>query len=158
MNTQFQISGIENIDFNYFFGLTEEELREKNAVKMIVDEQPGFPCRVSLKDANIGEEVILIPFEHHKVDSPYQSSGPIFIRKNALAARLEINEIPVMLRHRLLSLRVYDQKGMMVDGRTMEGKKLKKEIGNIFENELAEYIQVHNSSPGCYNCQINRVN
>lgn len=63
-----------------------------------------------------------------------------------------------MLMHRLLSLRVYNSKGMMIDGRTVEGKTLEKEIGNIFRNELAKYIQVHNSSPGCYNCQINRVN
>ena len=124
---------------------------------MIVNEKPGFPCRVSLEDANIGEEVILFPFKHHNVNSPYQSSGAIFIRKNARAAQLEINEIPTMLEHRLLSLRIYDGDGMMVDGRTVEGNILGKEIENVFENELVKYIQIHNASPGCYNCQVNRV-
>ena len=157
MKVQFQIKAIEDVKFNHLFNLSAEELKTKKAVKMMVDEKPGFPCRVSLEDANIGEEVILFPFEHHKVNSPYQSSGPIFIRKNARTAQLEINEIPLMLKHRLLSLRVYNSDGIMIDGRTVEGKNLEKEIGNIFENELPNYIQIHNASPGCYNCQVNRV-
>jgi len=45
---------------------------------------------------------------------------------------------------------------MMIDAMTVEGNILKKNIKQIFKNETAEYIQVHNSSPGCYNCQINR--
>ncbi len=158
MNTQFQINAIKDVNFNHFFDLSEKELKDINAVKMIVNEKPGFPCRVSLEDANIGEEVILFPFEHHKVDSPYQSSGAIFIRKNARTAQLEINEIPLMLKHRLLSLRVYNSDGMMVDGRMVKGNILEKEIENVFENESAKYIQIHNASPGCYNCQVNRVN
>ncbi|MFK7774174.1 MAG: DUF1203 domain-containing protein [Saprospiraceae bacterium] len=157
MNIQFQIKAIEDVSLNHFFDLSEEELKDINAVKMIVNEKPGFPCRVSLEDANIGEEVILFPFAHHKVNSPYQSSGPIFIRKNARIAQLEINEIPIMLKHRLLSLRIYDGEGMMIDGLTVEGKTLGKEIENVFENESAKYIQIHNASPGCYNCQVDRV-
>lgn len=70
MNIQFQIQAIQGDKFNHFFNLTSEELKDIKAVKMIVDEKPGFPCRVSLEDANIGEEVILFPFEHHKVESP----------------------------------------------------------------------------------------
>jgi hypothetical protein len=41
---------------------------------MTVDEFPGFPCRVSLQDAEIGEEVILLPYQHHKTNSPYQAN------------------------------------------------------------------------------------
>ncbi len=156
MNVNFKISGIEN-SFNNLFQLNEEERSQKGAVKMIVDQHPGFPCRVSLQDAAIGEEVILFPYQHHKTSSPYQSSGPVFVRKNAQSPDLLVNEIPVMLLHRLLSLRVYDNNGMMIDAKTIEGKLLKPEIAIIFSNELASYIQVHNASPGCYNCQINRL-
>lgn len=36
---------------------------------MIVDKKPGFPCRVSLTDADLGETVLLVPFHHHEVSS-----------------------------------------------------------------------------------------
>ena len=156
MRTDFRISAIEQ-DFQDLFDMNEKELTSIGAKRMIADEKPGFPCRVSLEDANIGEEVILFPFEHHKVRTPYKSSGPIFVRKNVKKADLKINEIPLMLDHRLLSLRIYDTAGMMIDARTVKGNILKDEIPEIFRNDNAEYIQVHNASPGCYNCQINRV-
>jgi len=156
MNVDFKIVAIEN-NFNHLFSLNKEELTSKGIVKIIADEKPGFPCRVSLEDAAIGEEIILLPFQHHKTNSPYQSSGPIFVRKNAKSSNLKINEIPKMLLHRLLSLRIYDDKGMMIDAKTIEGKTIKNEIGIIFTNNLVSYIQIHNSSPGCYNCQVNKV-
>ncbi|MCI2228838.1 DUF1203 domain-containing protein [Polaribacter sp. MSW13] len=139
------------------FNLSQEELSEKGIVKMVVDEKPGYPCRVTLEDVEIGEEVLLFPFQHHITNSPYQSSGPIFVRKNAKSPNLSINEIPEMLLHRLLSLRVYDNKGMMIEAKTIDGEKLKNEIEVIFNNKSANYIQIHNSSPGCYNCQVNRM-
>lgn len=156
MTINFNISAIEN-KYNHLFDLTETALRAKGAVRMMVDEKPGFPCRVSLEDAEIGEEIILFPFQHHKTNSPYQSTGPIFVRKNAKSPNLKVNEIPKMLLHRLLSLRIYDEKGIMIDAKTIEGGKLKNEIEVIFNNRSANYIQVHNSSPGCYNCQVNRI-
>ncbi len=79
------------------------------------------------------------------------------MRKNAKKADLGINKIPKMLLHRLLSLRVYDNQGMMIDARTIEGIKLESEIENIFKDKSAKYIQIHNSSPGCYSCQVDRV-
>lgn len=156
MSIKFKISAIEN-KYNHLFNLTEEELIAKGAVIMIVDKKPGFPCRITLKDAEIGEEIVLFPFQHHKTNSPYQSSGPVFMRKNAKKVELEINEIPEMLFKRLQSLRVYDKNGMMIDAKTLEGKEIRKEIESIFGNEKTSYIQIHNANPGCYNCQVNRV-
>lgn len=157
MDTNFKIVAIEE-SFKHLFDMTETELKEIGAKRMIATSKPGFPCRVSLTDANLNEEVILFPYEHHKVRSPYKSSGPIFVRKNAIKADLKTNEIPLMLNHRLLSLRIYDVYGMMMDAQTVLGNELNKEIQRIFNNKGANYIQVHNASPGCYNCQINRVN
>ena len=156
MNTNFKISAIKN-EYNHLFNLSDNELFAIGTVKMIVDEKPGYPCRVSLEDAEIGEEVLFFPFQHHKTTSPYRSTGPVFVRKNARNPNLEINEIPEMLLHRLLSLRVYDKKGMMIAAKTIPGKMLKNEIEIMFNDSSASYIQIHNSSPGCYNCQVNNV-
>ena len=156
METSFIITAIEE-NFQHLFDKTADELSKIGAKRMTVDSRPGFPCRVSLEDAYVNEEVILLPYEHHKVNTPYRSSGPIFVRQNAIKAVLEINEIPLMLEHRLLSLRIYDESGMMIDAKTTMGHELKRQIKLIFNNKKANYIHVHNAAPGCFNCQINRV-
>lgn len=156
MHTDFKISAITNI-YKPMFDLNNEELLSRGVIKIIVNEKPGYPCRVSLEDAEIGEEVILFAFKHHKTNSPYQSTGPLFVRKNATPFNAEINKIPKMLLHRTLSLRVYNSQGMMIDAKTIFGTKLRMTIALLFNKAEASYIQIHNAAPGCYNCQVNRV-
>jgi len=156
MNTNFKISAISNT-YKPLFELTSEELAEKNIVKMVVDTNPGFPCRVSLEDAEIGEEVLLLSLEYHKTTSPYRATGPVFIRKNAIKADLAVNEIPKMLFQRQQTLRVYDSNGMMIAAKSPSAKETRKEIEALLMNSKASYIQIHNTNPGCYNCVVNRV-
>ncbi|MBL4643488.1 MAG: DUF1203 domain-containing protein [Flavobacteriaceae bacterium] len=156
MNINFKISAIANT-YNPLFELTSEELSEKNMVKMLVDANPGFPCRVSLEDAEIGEKVLLLPLEYHKTTSPYKASGPVFIRKNAVKVDLAVNEIPAMLYKRQQTLRVYNTNGMMIAAKSPSADALRNEIETLLKNPKASYIQVHNTNPGCYNCQINRI-
>ena len=153
----FRIKALDDREFLALFNLGNSELEKFGAVKMIVAEFPGFPCIVSLEDAEIGEEVILLPYQHHKTNSPYQSSGPIFVRKIAKSSIYEINEIPKMFNHRLLSLRGYDKNAIMKDASVIEGNNLKAQIFKIFENDDIQYIHIHNAKPGCYNCLVERA-
>ncbi len=153
----FWIKALDDREFVALFNLGNSELEKIGAVKMIVDEFPGFPCRVSLEDAEIGEEVILLPYQHHKTNSPYQSSGPIFVRKIAKSSIYEINEIPKMFNHRLLSLRGYDKNAIMKDASVIEGNNLRAQLFKIFENDDIQYIHIHNAKPGCYNCLVERA-
>jgi hypothetical protein len=153
----FQIKALPYIQFDYLFSASKAELQNIGAIKMIVDEFPGFPCRVSLQDATIGEEVILLPFQHHKTTSPYQATGPIFIRKDVSEPTLAINEIPTMLLHRLLSLRCYNKEGIMINASVIEGKIVGETFQELFTNKEISYIHIHNAKPGCYNCVVKRV-
>jgi len=153
----FLIKALDHKLFEPLFKLSDENLSKIGGLKMIVDDKPGFPCRVSLEDANIGEEVILIPFEHHKTNSPYQAKGPIFIRKGVKQKEFEINEIPKMLNHRLLSYRGYDKDGILKSAKTGEGMNVESVIKEMFKKNEIIYIHIHNSSPGCFNCEVNRV-
>ncbi|MBT5527866.1 MAG: DUF1203 domain-containing protein [Cytophagia bacterium] len=156
-HTNFKITPLEKNKFTNLFKLKTLELEKIGALKMIVDSYPGIPCRVSLEDAKIGGEVILVPYQHHKTKSPYQSKGPIFIRKDAETVKLEINEIPEMFNHRLLSLRGYDNSGILKEAIVTEGNVLREKIAAFFKNLEIEYIHVHNARPGCYNCTIERA-
>ena len=156
MKTDFRITAIEN-NYNQLFNLNDKELREMSIYKMIVDAKPGYPCRVTLEDAEIGEEVLLLSFEYHKTQSPYKASGPIFIRKNSVKVNLKTNEIPKMLFQRQQTLRMYDENGIMVDAKSPKSNNIRKEIELSFSNNNVSYIQVHNTNPGCYNCLVNRA-
>lgn len=157
MMTNFQIKSLQYTEFSNLFALDNGELEKIGAIKMIVDRKPGFPCRVSLLDAEIGEEVLLLPYKHHQTNSPYKSSGPIFIRKNARTAILDINEIPQMLVDRLLSIRAYDKKGMMKEAVVAKGDSLKEILSKTFNNQEINYVHIHNAKPGCYACKVERV-
>jgi len=157
MVNNFRIVALDQVQFTSLFSLSESELNAKGMKKMIVDEFPGYPCRVSLTDAEIGEEVILLNYEHHNVNSPYRSNGPIFIRKIGQTANPKMNEIPIMFNHRLLSIRGFDKDAIMIFAEVMSGENLKENLFSILQNHAISYLHIHNAKPGCYNCRVERV-
>ena|SRR5215510_14539527 len=157
MRTDFKFVALPLEHFIHLFSMSDVELATVDAKRMTVDAQPGFPCRVSLMDAPVGERVILTHFPHHEANSPYQSSGPIFVRELAQTAKPEVNKIPRMLNHRLLSVRAYDGDAMMQAARVVEGEALEEAIRDFFASEAISYLHIHNAAPGCFNCAVQRV-
>jgi len=157
MRTDFQFVALPVEHFTHLFYMNDAELASIGARRMTVDAEPGFPCRVSLMDAPVSERVILTHFQHHEANSPYQSSGPIFVREMAQTAKPEVNEIPPMFNHRLLSVRAYDEDAMMQGARVVEGGALEKAIRDFFVNETISYLHIHNAGPGCFNCTVQRA-
>ncbi|HEY2962249.1 MAG TPA: DUF1203 domain-containing protein [Pyrinomonadaceae bacterium] len=157
MRTDFQFVALPSQQFSHLFSMDDAELALSGARRMTVDAYPGYPCRVSLLDAPVGERVILTPFQHHEVESPYQSGGPIFVRELARTATPEINTIPVMFHHRLLSVRAYDEANMMKTAKVVEGKTLEEAIREFFTNSEIAYLHIHNAAPGCFNCLVQRA-
>ena len=157
MTVKFLIKALSKKKFNDLMGCTDNELVNKHAKWITVDESPCYPCRVSLIDANVGERVLALPFMHHDVESPYKASGPIFVRENAKTAKLDIGEIPEMLRHRLLSVRAYNSEKIIIAAESLEGKALELAIERQFKNSEVEYIHIHNANQGCFNCSVHRA-
>lgn len=157
MKADFRIVGLAAAQFEPFYALNDEGLSARDARRIRVDAKPGFPCRVSLADAEVGEQVILLPFIHHDVDSPYRASGPIFVRQNATEAQLAPGEVPELVSRRTMSVRAYDRNNMMLDGTVVAGSELKKHIERLFGNPKIEYLHLHNAGAGCYSCRVERV-
>jgi hypothetical protein len=157
MKTDFRIVGLPLAEFRPLFPLSDNELGQKGARRLIVDSKPGFPCRVSLEDSEVGEKVILVTFTHHDVDSPYRASGPIFVRESAKEAQLEAGEIPDVVLTRMLSVRAYDDTGMMLNGDVVSGHALKSRIEELFANPKVSYLHLHNAGAGCYSSKVERV-
>ena len=154
---RFRMIALPSERFDDLRAMSEPELRARGVLRMRADEKPGFPCRVSLVDAEIGEEVLLMSFTHHDVDTPYRASGPIFVRVAATTARPEVNEVPALIRSRLHSIRAYDGRGMMLASQVAEGRDIEEHIGRFFDDARVEYLHLHNARPGCFNCRVERV-
>lgn len=157
MTNNFQIRSLAPTEFTELFQLDSEQLTRIGALRMTVNKPGKFPCRISLEDAQPGEEVILLNYQHHQTHSPYRASGPIFIRPDGKEAELDVNEIPRFLAHRYLSLRSYNKDGMMNEAFTSEGKGLALAIQNAFANADTAYIHIHNARHGCYLCAVRRI-
>lgn len=165
MTTDFQILPIPTEAYSHLLTLNEEELSRHQAIRQTVTAKPGFPCRNTLRDANIGEEVILFPYSHHAVDGPYRSSGPVYILPfaPAAAAPAELakspkrNEIPLMLTLRDQSLRAYDASGMMINAKVVTGPEMEAALNHLFSQPAVVEVHLHNASPGCFNCRAIRA-
>jgi hypothetical protein len=153
----FQITGLPRATFAPLFALTDAELATRNIVRMVAEKCPDVPCRVSLVDAAVGETVLLLNYEHLEVASPYRSRHAIYVRENAVDARLASDEVPEALQIRLLSLRAFDTAGMMVDADVMHGSELVLAITRMLAKGAVSYLHVHNAKPGCFAARVDRV-
>ena len=153
----FQVSGLDYAKFAPLFALADEQLRERQIVRRVADSKPGFPCRVSLQDAEPGETLLLINYVHLAVASPYRASHAIYVRQGAEQARPRVNEIPEVLRTRLLSLRAYDREGMMVETEVIPGTDAEALIHHMLANPRTQFLHAHNAKPGCFAARIDRA-
>ncbi len=153
----FQLVGIDHAPFAHLFDLPDERLTEFGAVRRVATASTGFPCRVSLEDAEVGEELLLLPFAHQPVESPYRASGPIFVRRKAIQRTLPIGEVPPYVTCRVISLHAYDANDMMIDAAVCEGMLVAMELQRLLDNDDVAYIHLHNAKQGCFSCRVNRV-
>lgn len=153
----FRFQALPPHPFADLFALSDDELGARHARRVIADRFPGFPCRVSLEDAQPGETLILAHHLHHDVDSPYRASGPIFIREHTAMASPPPDTVPVMFRHRLLSVRGYSEHGHAMRGmEVVAGDSLEAAIEHLFSDASVAYLHLHNARPGCYVAHVQR--
>ncbi len=152
----FQIHALSVDTFAPLFALADEALRDRDIRSVVADRRPVYPCRVSLQDAVEGERLLLLPYDHHRVDTPYRASGPVYVREAATQVFPAIDEVPALLRSRLLSLRAYDARGMMVWADVVPGTEVEAGLAALFAIERTAYIHIHYAKPGCYACRVER--
>ncbi len=153
----FQITGLPAQSFHSLFGLNEAELRARSAIRMVANCNPGFPCRVSLQDAAIGETVILINHEHLAVAGPYRSRHAIFVREHARDVRLAVNEVPEVITRRLLSVRSFDTAGLMKEADVLPGTQLREVAAKMLDRDGVQFLHIHNAKPGCFAARVDPV-
>ena len=153
----FRITGLPAEDFAPLFALTDAQLAAQGAVRRVAEARsPGTPCRISLTDAQPGDELLLVNYEHHPVDSPYRMRFAIFVRKGEETYD-EVDRVPEQLRLRTLAVRSFDVDAMMVDRELVDGRELEAAIARLFADARAAYLHVHFAAPGCYAARVERA-
>ena len=149
------VRGLDPSPYNSLFGQPDDQLAARGVVRMTVTDS-GFPCRVSLDDAEPGETLILVNYEHQPAPTPFRASHAIFVREGVepVAAR---NRMPPALRRRLLALRGFDQDGMMRAADIVEGARAEALIEMLFEDPQIAYLHAHYAKWGCYAARIDRA-
>ena len=149
----FQLVGLPFELFSRYFSLSDGELRDLCMRRVVATEQPGYPCRVSLSDAAVGEELLLLPYVNQPEDSPYRASGPIFVRKCAEQRVMEPGVVPDYVLQRLMSVRAYDAAHFMLDAAVCEGTQVASALQDMFRRTGVAYAHLHNAKPGCFSCR-----
>jgi hypothetical protein len=154
---KFRITGLAPQPFQPLFGLPDDELAKHGAKRYVADTKPGFPCRIEMRDAKPGETLLLLNHTCQPAETPYRATHAIFVREGATETFDAMDEVPEVMRVRLLSLRAYDAAGMMLDAEIVEGADIEKLIARLFANQQASYIHAHNAKRGCYSGRIDRA-
>jgi len=152
----FRISGLDPQPFRHFYGLSDEALAVHGVRRVTVDQSPGFPDRIELRDLEIGEKALLLNYMHQPADSPYRSSHAVFVLEGAKTAFNVMDEVPDVIRRRLISLRAFSWDGYMLDADIMEGTEIENVINRFFENSDVAYLHAHYAKFGCFAARITR--
>ena len=151
----YAIHGLDPAPFAALFKLSDAQLEARGMTRMTVD-NPNFPCRVTLRDCELGDEVILLNHVSHDGANPYRASHAIFVSKSASEAAKYTDAIPPALNRRILSLRAFDSNGMMVDAALAQPGEAEPGILKLLANPVVSHIDAHNAIRGCFAARIER--
>jgi hypothetical protein len=153
----FRILGLDPAPYIPLYGQSEAALAHAGAQRCTADARPGFPDRVELRDAEPGENLLLLNHTHLPANNPYRASHAIFVREGARQRYDRIDEVPEALRVRMLSVRSFDRDAMMLDAALVNGTELEAVIERLLAPPTVEFLHVHYATRGCYAARVERV-
>ncbi len=133
------------------------ELLGNPVTTVIADAKPGYPCRLSLEDAEPGEALYLFSHTPFSCANAYRETGPVFIRKNAKPAKLPINELPDVAYARSIIFRAYDSEGTILSASPAEAGDLSGTLGRLLDDKHVDFVHLRAVVSGCFLCKARRA-
>lgn len=152
----YRIEGLQAVAYEDLLALGDEALAARNALRVMADSKPGFPCRVTLEDAEPGERLILFNHLSHDVPTPFRSAYAIYVREKAGAPACYVDEPPPVFAGRTLGLRGFDAEGMLRGALLALPGEADSGIRALFDRPGIETIHAHNAAAGCFMAKIVR--
>lgn len=146
----FRITGLPPARFAHLFGLDDAALAAHGALRVVADATPGYPDRLALRDAEVGEPLLLLNYVHHDVATPFRASHAIYVREGETGSFDAVDTVPEVLRRRIVSLRAFDTAGMLREADLAEGDAIAPTITRLLADPDVDYVHIHYAKPGCY--------
>ena len=151
----YRIAGLEPEPFEALFGMSDVELAERNARRAVAD-GPGYPCRVSLVEAEPGEALVLVNHVSNDAATPFRAAHAIYVRNGVERGRYE-DEVPAIFATRTLGLRGFDSEGMLRGALLAPPGEADARIRELFERLDVAEIHAHNAALGCFLARVERA-
>ena len=152
----FRLVGLSPALFRPYFSMSDAELKDVGAIRLVA-EGPRLPCRVSLEHAPVGDELLLINFEHQPGPTPYRARHAIYVSRSADKAYDAVDVVPETILSRLVAVHAFDAGDMMIDADVVEGIHAAELFDRLLSNPGASYLHVHNAKRGCYAARVERA-
>ncbi len=153
----FRIHALPAADFADLHAMSDTTLLSLKARRVTADASPGYPCRVSLRDAKVGETLILVNFVSMPAETPYRASHAIYVRAAAETAQPAPGEVPEMLTWRLLSLRGFGADHMLRATDVVDGRNLAAVLKAMLADPGIAEAHIHHAAQGCYAARATRA-
>lgn len=153
----FQIHGLDRQTFAPLFELSDADLAAHRAVRVTAAAKPGFPDRIALRDAEPGETLLLVNYEHQGADGPYRSSHAVYVSQTAAEAALTVDSLPPYFTSRSISLRAFDGNGMILRAELVDGAGAAPVIEAMLADPKAAYLHAHFAKYGCFAARVDRA-
>jgi len=154
----FVITGLPVDTFRPLFGLSDAALAERGILRRTADADRGFPCRLSLADARKGDTLLLLNYEHQPAPTPFRASHAIFVNEAATETARYVDAIaPALAAREHISLRAFDDAGMMLAAEVAPGADLAPAIERLLAMPETAYLHAHYAGMGCYAARIDRA-
>ena len=151
----YKIAGLEPEQFRPFFALDDVALAGRNARRVRAGEG-GYPCRISLAEAQAGESLLLINHVSHDVATPFRTVYAIYVREAVGEPPCYVDEVPAMLASRTLGLRGFDAEGMLKGALLAMPGEADARIRELFGRPEVASIHAHNAAYGCFLARVER--
>ena len=151
------ITGLDPAPFEALYGLSEAALAERGVIAKIADSKPGFPCRITLEDAEPGERVLLLNHESHSAATPFRSAYAIYIREGARTPARFRDRLPPVFADRPIALRIFNAQGYLIGADLGAGDTLEPKIRQALARPNTAYIHSHNAMHGCFAAEIRPI-
>jgi Protein of unknown function (DUF1203) len=153
----YRITGLSPEPFAYLIGQDDATLARHGAVRVTAVAKPGYPCRVTLDDAEPGETLILLNHVSHDVATPYRSAYAIYVREGATTTALFEDELPPVFENRPMAFRAFDSGGILRNAALALPGESDEKIRTLFEQPDIAYLHAHNAAHGCFSAKVERA-
>ncbi len=119
----------------------------------------GAPCRHCLRDAAIGDELLLGSYLMPRPQGIYWTPSPIFVHATPCEQFARLNEVAPIVRDRLVSVRAYDGDDQCIYelGHAGDGNAIDAPLLRALDDPRTAFVNIHTAKPGCMLCRVERL-